>query len=443
MTPLVPIVYFGWIPLTIYFFNKKGAVKGTLLSLIGGILFIPIFSYDFPLITYNKNAVISLSILISFLITNSTRKYPLRFNGVDFFVLMSCVVGPIITSLSNGLGLYDAIFQSLNTTLSWGFFFWMGRRLITNRETLEILKYYILIGTLIYVPLCLVELRFSPQLNRWVYGFYAHSFLQHIRNGGYRPMVFMQHGLMVTLWLASGAIIAFSYWVEGIYKKIWRIPIPVVFFLIFFTTLFSNSTGSTILMFLGIILYILYRVRRITWPIRIILLFIPLYFYLRLNGIINSNDILQIVSMHFNAERTQSVWFRFYQEDLYTKNMIGHQLFGWGGWNRSAPIDPRTGYLLIVRDSMWLGLYSQYGFVGMISVYLFLLYGPFKIISKKSRKIVKDAIPIVLILTIFSLDSLLNSMVNVVYLFCAGALITYFDYHLPSKIVSNFRASAL
>ena len=34
-------------------------------------------------------------------------------------------------------------------------------------------------------PLCVIELRFSPQLHNWVYGYHQHDFVQTIRDGGY------------------------------------------------------------------------------------------------------------------------------------------------------------------------------------------------------------------------------------------------------------------
>ena len=43
----------------------------------------------------------------------------------------------------------------------------------------------------------LIESRLSPQMNVWVYGFFQHDFFQTIRQGGYRPVVFLPHGLWV------------------------------------------------------------------------------------------------------------------------------------------------------------------------------------------------------------------------------------------------------
>ena len=44
----------------------------------------------------------------------------------------------------------------------------------------------------------------SLQINTWVYGFFQHDFIQMMRYGGFRPIVFLPHGL----WAAFFALMA-------------------------------------------------------------------------------------------------------------------------------------------------------------------------------------------------------------------------------------------
>ena len=55
------------------------------------------------------------------------------------------------------------------------------------------------------VPM-LIEVVMSPQMNVWVYGFFQHDFWQTVRYGGYRPVVFLPHGL----WVAFFAFMALA-----------------------------------------------------------------------------------------------------------------------------------------------------------------------------------------------------------------------------------------
>ena len=39
-----------------------------------------------------------------------------------------------------------------------------------------------------------------------VYGFFPHSWLQHVRGGGFRPIVFMNHGLVLGIFLSMAVV---------------------------------------------------------------------------------------------------------------------------------------------------------------------------------------------------------------------------------------------
>lgn len=53
------------------------------------------------------------------------------------------------------------------------------------------------LACLAYSLLALWEVRMSPRLNREIYGFFGHSWSQHVRYGGYRPILFLNHGIWV------------------------------------------------------------------------------------------------------------------------------------------------------------------------------------------------------------------------------------------------------
>ena len=50
---------------------------------------------------------------------------------------------------------------------------------------------------LLYTPLCMFEILMGPNLHYRLYGFYQHDIVQTLRDGGFRPMVFMSHGLVL------------------------------------------------------------------------------------------------------------------------------------------------------------------------------------------------------------------------------------------------------
>src|SRR5262249_43590891 len=54
----------------------------------------------------------------------------------------------------------------------------------------------------------LFEVRMSPQLHTWIYGYFPSSFAQTYRDGGFRPVVFIGHGLLVAFFTMTTIVAA-------------------------------------------------------------------------------------------------------------------------------------------------------------------------------------------------------------------------------------------
>lgn len=438
MTVLVPIMMFGWIPLTILFFLRLSPQKAILFSVIGGFLLLPVVSYDFPGIpSYSKETAISISILLGSMFSNQRNNYSLKLRSYDLFMLMWCFVSPIITSLSNDLGLYDGLSNLVKNYLMWGVFYFFGRKYFNKESFLRDLSLGIIIGGIIYIPLILYEVRMSPRLSRIIYGFFAHDWRQHIRYGGYRPIVFMQHGLVVSLWMASTFIVSFWLWRNKTIRHIKGVPMWLIVVFLFIVTIICKSANAWIFLFLGITSWVVFKKLRSTKFLRFLLLLIPFYLYVRATNIITLEFIESNLLWLFDEERIYSLVFRLRQEDLYSQKALEHFLFGWGGYSRGNPIDPNTGRMLRIVDSLWLIAYSGYGIFGLISLFGSMLIGPILVLKEylfikkenleNSSLFIIDSIVLSLIVIFFMIDSLVNGMVNPIYVLCAGVLVSYYE----------------
>lgn len=65
----------------------------------------------------------------------------------------------------------------------------------------------------------LYEVRLSPQLHRIFYGYFPHSFAQQVRGGGFRPVVFLQHGLWVAFFAMMMTVVTFALWCQNKQKS--------------------------------------------------------------------------------------------------------------------------------------------------------------------------------------------------------------------------------
>src|SRR5262249_43950125 len=85
-----------------------------------------------------------------------------------------------------------------------------ARRFLCAAEDTTIIHRALVIAGLIYCTPLLFEVRFSPQLHYWIYGYYPTEFAQTMREGGFRPMVFMGHGLLAAFFIMTSFLAAIS-----------------------------------------------------------------------------------------------------------------------------------------------------------------------------------------------------------------------------------------
>src|SRR5262249_41129920 len=80
-----------------------------------------------------------------------------------------------------------------------------------TRDTADILRVLVIAG-LAYSPLMLFEIRMSPQLHILFYGYLPHKFIQTVRGEGFRPVVFLGHGLLVAFFAMTSFVAAAAFW---------------------------------------------------------------------------------------------------------------------------------------------------------------------------------------------------------------------------------------
>src|SRR5207248_1739976 len=142
-----------------------------------------------------------------------------RVRRADLPVLLACLM-PVISGFANGMTFKDSFAESRQAACHFLVPYLAGRLYLGDRDSFRDLVAAVLVGGLVYLPLCLVEIRFSPQLHLWVYGFLQHDFSQTIRFDGYRPMVFMQHGLELGLWMSAACLAGYWLWRAGLWQRL-------------------------------------------------------------------------------------------------------------------------------------------------------------------------------------------------------------------------------
>jgi hypothetical protein len=426
MNIMVPFAMFGWIPLVVILFACMTPRRAVLMAFLLAWLFLPIAAYKIPMIpAYTKITAATLGTLLGVLIFDSTRLMAFRPKWVDLIILLWCVA-KIGSSVSNGVGLYDGLSSAEYLILIWGLPWLFGRLYFSDAAGMRELVVGIALGGLMYVPLCLLEAKMSPQLNYWVYGFHAVDWAETKRLGGWRPTVFMQHGLMVGMWMCMSGLIAWWLWRTKGARKIWMLPAGIAAMAILVTALICRSFGAIGLLAIGMgSLWLASKTKR-TFPMWCVLLFIPVYMFVRLSGTWSGNGLIELSTMVGSSDRAGSLQVRLHSEDQFIRAGWHQPWFGFRGWYNTTDLqdkNSRTG----IPDALWMIEFTAAGLFGVTALTSYLLL-PTALAWRKIKPAdwknpdVLTAIGLGMIVTLSMVDNLFNAMLNPMFMLGAGAL---------------------
>ncbi len=427
MTNIIPIALFGWMFVVLLLFSVMPPRRAVLVSIIGAWLFLPVASISFVgLPDLTKISVTNVAVLIGMILVDSGRILRFRPRWVDLPIVVWCTV-PMVASLSNELGFYDGASAVLEQLVTWGIPYFIGRLYFDSFEALRDLAVALVIGGLIYVPLCAYEVRMSPQLHKIVYGFHPHQFIQSIRWGGYRPVVFMQHGLMVGMWMTCTTLVAWWLWLNGTRRRLFNVPLSVLLIIMVITTVLCKSTGALILLFLGMALLYATKVSRSPIPLFVAVALAPAYVAVRAQNLWTGEQLVQMASA-VSEERAHSLEFRFENEAMVAEKAREKPWFGWGRWGRWRVFD-EFGNDITTSDGMWIIALGSSGRVGLAAMLTMILLPVLLMIRRIpvrrwASPEVAPASALAVILVIYGLDMMVNAMLNPVFMLAAGGLST-------------------
>jgi hypothetical protein len=433
---LVSIAFFGWIPVIFFLFRLLPHRRAVSTSLLVGWLFLPVATYDLPgFFDYNKTTATCLSVfLAAAFLDKDKRLWNFRPTRFDLPMLIWCMC-PLMTSLSNGLGMYNGLSAAIQQAILWGLPYVMGRAYFGDFKGLRELAIVLFIGGLIYIPLCLYEIRMSPQLHSIIYGFHQHNFSQTMRFGGWRPTVFLQHGLAVGLFMCMTSLIGTWLW----YRMPSRIfpgrSVGWLVVLLLITSVLVKSWGALVLLALGLLVLFLSTMLRTRVFVMLLLLSFPLYIAARTVGGWSGDQLLAVAQLSGSEDRVESLQTRLRSEYYLMERAKLQPLFGWGGWDRSLVGDENNivktteGLLVqVIPDSFWIVNYGMYGVFGLASITIALLM-PLLLLTRRfppnswaTPEIAPVAV-LAIILGLYMVDNLMNDMVNPLFTLAAGGVI--------------------
>ncbi len=443
------IALFIWPIVALGLFSWMGLTRGFIAAAIWGYLYLPErFSIDLPgLPGYDKNAAVALGIVLGVVFfrrapgpsTAGARRGTassgrLRTDFVFIILMILFFVGPFLTYFYNRSTIrivdtvlppirpWDLISITFNNLVMLVPYL-VARRYLNTPDAHRKLLITLVWAGIIYSLLVVFERRMSPQLHTWIYGYFQHSFIQHIRGGGFRPIVFLRHGLWVGFFMFSVVIAAFVLYKDKGLSRQGRMIFVAIWLFCVLAISRNLAALSLALLLVPVILLIVPQLQaRIAAIIAILFLAYPV---VRQNDLVPIDRILSIAGT-ISVERMESLQTRINNEDLLLDRASRKPAFGWGGWGRWRIYDRETGEDITISDGTWVIKLGSEGWVGYIGFFGLLTMPMILLGGKKRRAATEPATAGMMIIMAGNLIYLIpNSALSPIGWMIAGALAGY------------------
>jgi hypothetical protein len=369
-------VILAWPIVALILFHNRPFPEAIAWTFLGALLFLPSHvEIKIPLVpAIDKNSIASVSSLFGCALFAPRVKRSSAIAGLAALLSLAYVASPVLTSLLNsnpivagsrvipGVDYYDGVSALLSQTILFLPFF-VGLIFLNRAEdVVTILRTLVLAGLIYSIPM-LFEIRMSPQLSRWIYGYFASSFPVEMRYGGFRPVVFMNNGLSAAFFLSTAVIASAALW--RMRMGIRRLPPAGVTAYLGIVLLLCKSAGALVYaVFVGLAVRCLSPKVQVRAAVILAMLAIS-YPVLRVVDLFPDQQLLELATA-FSKERADSLKVRFDQEKQLLMHADDRFWFGWGRYGRNRVYDD-YGNDVSITDGQWILTLGQFGMVGFIA----------------------------------------------------------------------------
>lgn len=432
------LALFAWPLISIVFFQRLRLPLAILVTIVGGFLLLPTGrSLDLPALpALDKSTIPALTALgLALVFAKRDRSDDLRPAGliprhpVILVLLGALVLGAVMTALTNtdaltygyrrlpGLRLYDAA-STAASALMMVIPFVLARRYLADPAALRLMLVVLCVAAVGYAFLALFEVRMSPQLNRWTYGFFPHSWRQHVRGGAFRPVVFLNHGLVLGIFLSMSLLATIGLMRVDARRRGLFLAAALWLGL---TLLLSRNLGAVMITTVLLPVILLLGVRAQLLAAAIIAGVFLAYPVARTSQILPIAQVVELAA-DIDPQRAGSFLIRLENEERMLAKASERPLFGWGGWGRSRVFNER-GDDITIADGAWVITIGVDGWAGYLARFG-LLTGPVFLLLLHRRRydIGMESSVLAVILAANLIDLVPNSSNTPLTWLIAGAL---------------------
>ncbi|MFC6638687.1 hypothetical protein [Sulfitobacter sediminilitoris] len=205
--PIAYLMLAIWPVVCLVLFRTQKVERALIWSILGGYLFLPpLTEFNLPLVpAMDKISIPNLSVLLIMLFAMRQKVNLLPDSRVARLLVFGLILCAVPTTLTNTDPIIFEILRNADPILFMvdqlpgqsvrdiGSVliaqvltlvpFLLARQFLSSEDGLREILLALMVGALIYSVPSLIEIRLSPQMNVWVYGFFQHSFEQMMRAG--------------------------------------------------------------------------------------------------------------------------------------------------------------------------------------------------------------------------------------------------------------------
>jgi len=408
----------AWPIVAIYLYATRTIVSATLWTIMGAYLLLPVGAqiHFEGIPQFDKDTIGNLSALVGVMLVGRRALRLWNGFGIVEVLLLIFLISPFITEELNtdpivGPNLflppgstYDAISAVARQFLLMIPFF-IGRRILRDSTDTKAILHVLVIAGLFYSLPILFELRMSPVLNTWIYGYFPSQFDETVRDGGYRPVVFIGHGLGLAFFVMTTVAAAAAHWQTR--ARVTRFSPAGITGYLGVVLLLCKSLGP--LMYAGALTGLI-RLTSTKFQAGVALVLVTIaltYPLLRSADLIPTNTFISAAAV-VNEDRAVSLQTRFDQEQKLLDRAEQRIWFGWGRFGRNLIYDS-YGKDISIPDGEWIIVIGTFGLVGFVAEFgllglaVFRATAAFRFVETPDDKIYFAALTLISATNIFDL----------------------------------------
>lgn len=403
--------------------------RAVICSSLAGFLLLPsAVTIELPgLPDLNKNSIILIGIITTYLGHRRPRRAEALPRSAVFLMAMlfASTLGTVLTNADPlripgnyipNLTMYDALGATFSNTLIISVVV-IGTRVLSRTEDHREMLFLFGVAMILYSAPALFEIRFSPQIHKWVYGIYPANFDQQMRGGGFRSTVFMSHGLVLAWFLAMGTTALMVFRRSNV--RVFGVRVWTLSAYLWVVLLLQKSFGALLLGGLMYLSLLMRPSRQVGLAAAVAMVFLA-YPTVRGAGLVPVEWIHSKVA-EYSTERAGSLGTRLTNENQLLARANERPLFGWGGWGRAWIYDPQTGRNTSITDGTWIIVLGCDGWVGYLA-HFGLICLPLLGLYRYRRKIPFETAGLAVILSGNLIDMIPNSSLTPITWLTVGAL---------------------